>query len=147
MKKLVILSFLLITVFSFSIRTEAQVRLNVNINSQPEWGPVGYERVEYYYLPDIESYYYVPRHQFVYFSNGRWVFSSSLPSRYRNYDLYSGYKVVVNRPDAYRYYDQDRVRYDKYRNYYGKQQSRGNHGNGRGHDRDRDRDRGRHGHK
>ena len=147
MKKLVILSFLLIAVFSFNIRTDAQVRVNVNINSQPEWGPVGYDRVEYYYLPDIESYYYVPRHQFVYFSNGRWVFSSYLPSRYRNYDLYSGYKVVVNRPDAYRYYDQDRVRYEQYRNYYGKQQSRGNHGNGRGHDKDRDRDRGRHGHK
>ena len=95
----------------------AQVRfnLNVNIGSQPAWGPVGYDHVEYYYLPDVEAYYYVPRQQFVYMQGGRWVFSSSLPRRYRNYDLNSGYKVVVNEPNAYRHFDRDRAKYSSYR--------------------------------
>jgi hypothetical protein len=35
----------------------AQVSLNVNIGSQPVWGPVGYDRVDYYYVPDIDAYY------------------------------------------------------------------------------------------
>lgn len=91
----------------------AQVRvgININIGDQPRWRPAGYDYVEYYYLPDIETYYYVPGHQFVYLSNGRWVFSASLPYRYRSYNLYSGTKVVINRPNAYYYYPEHRVKY------------------------------------
>src|SRR5678809_1729532 len=87
----------------------AQFRVNVNIGSQPVWGPVGYDHVDYYYLPDIETYYYVPTRQFIYFSNGRWIYSSSLPYRYRNYDLNRGYKVVVNQPRAYQNYSLHRA--------------------------------------
>ena len=54
----------------------AQVSVYVNIGVQPLWGPVGYDYVEYYYLPEIECYYYVPRRQYVYLSNGRWTFSA-----------------------------------------------------------------------
>jgi hypothetical protein len=95
--------------------------VNVNIGSQPVWGPVGYDHVDYYYLPDIESYYYVPTRQFVYFDNGRWIFSASLPYRYRNYDLNRGYKVVVNEPNAYRDFSLHRAEYSRYRNYGGRQ--------------------------
>jgi len=128
MKKVLIIAGLLIGSFAVVQKSEAQVRVGVNINigDQPAWRAPGYDYVEYYYLPDIESYYYVPRHQFVYLSNGRWVFSASLPSRYRGYDLYSGYKVVVNRPNAYRYYEQDRVRYTK-RNDFGNGHDNGRH--------------------
>ena len=102
---------------------EAQLRVNVNFNigSQPVWGPAGYDYAEYYYLPDIQTYYYVPRHQFVYLSGGRWIFSASLPYRYRSYDLYSGYKVVVNEPNAYMHFDDHRSRYADYRNHRGTQ--------------------------
>lgn len=115
MKKLLFGSMLCVVFFTGMSAADAQVRVGVNINigDQPAWRPAGYDYVEYYYLPDIECYYYVPRHQFVYLSNGRWVFSASLPLRYRNYDLYGGYKVVVNRPHAYYYFEQDRVRYAK----------------------------------
>jgi hypothetical protein len=99
----------------------AQVRVNINIGSQPVWGPVGYDHVDYYYLPDIETYYYVPTRQFVYFNNGRWIYSSSLPYRYRNYDFNSGYKVVINQPGAYRNYSVHRAQYSRYRNYGGRQ--------------------------
>ena len=116
MKKIIIGAALILSA-AFCKDAAAQVRVNVNVNigSQPVWGPVGYDYVEYYYLPDIEAYYYVPTHQFVYMSGSRWIFSASLPPRYRTYDLYSGYKVVVNRPRAYRYYNDDRVRYSNYR--------------------------------
>lgn len=110
-------------------KTNAQVKfnLNVNIGSQPVWGPVGYDHAEYYYLPDIEAYYYVPRHQFVYLSGNKWIFSATLPPRYRNYDLYSGYKVVVNEPYAYRHFDRDRRQYSEYRGRHDQQIIRDSH--------------------
>jgi hypothetical protein len=67
----------------------------VHIGSAPEWGPAGYSDVRYYYLPDVESYYDVHTSKFIYLSNNRWVQSSRLPARYRNYDLHKGYKVVM----------------------------------------------------
>lgn len=137
MKKLILSVSLLIGSLLISTeKSEAQVRvgINVNIGDQPRWRVPGHDYVEYYYLPDIESYYYVPRHQFVYLSNGRWVFSASLPSRYRNYDLYSGYKVVVNRPDAYRYYEQDRVRYTRRNDFRDNRYNRHDNGRHRGWD-------------
>lgn len=116
MKKIIVCAALLMSVAAFQ-KAGAQVRLNVNVNigSQPVWGPVGYDYVEYYYLPDIQCYYWVPRHEFVYLSGGNWVFSANLPPRYRSYDLYSGYKVVVNEPRAYMHFQDHRVRYAPYR--------------------------------
>jgi hypothetical protein len=32
---------------------------------------------------------------FIYLNHGRWVRHTYLPARYRNYDLYNGYKVVM----------------------------------------------------
>ncbi|MDP4265631.1 MAG: hypothetical protein Q8941_24135 [Bacteroidota bacterium] len=145
MKKILLISFVLISVMGLSTRSNAQVRIGVNINigAQPDWGPAGYDGAEYYYLPDIECYYNVPQRQFVYLANGRWTFSASLPSCYAGYDLYSGYKVVVNRPYAYNYFNTDRVQYAHYKNYYGRQECRGNHYYERSYDR-RDHDYDRH---
>lgn len=106
---------LLIVTGMTSFRSVAQVSLNVNVGSQPLWGPVGYDHVDYYYLPDVESYYDVPKKQFIYMDNGKRIFSRTLPSRYSGYNLYNGYKVVVNSRDAYRNFDHDRVRYAKYK--------------------------------
>lgn len=81
MKKLIFLSlfaFVLVT----SVTSKAQVSVNVNIGLQPDWGSVGYDRVDYYYLPDIETYYYVPKKQYIYLDGGRWVFRSALPGRW-----------------------------------------------------------------
>jgi Ni/Co efflux regulator RcnB len=100
MKKL-ILVFALCAIGLFCQTTTAQVRFNVNIASQPIWGPVGYDHVDYYYLPDIEAYYNVPRHRYYYMENNRWRSGSNLPSRYRGTDLYNTRKVVVNEPKPY----------------------------------------------
>ena len=138
---------LLVTVLSVSsFVASAQVSVSVNIGTQPMWGPSGYDRADYYYLPDVEAYYYVPRQQFIYLDAGRWVFAANLPGRYRNYDLYSGYKVVINQARPYDHFYDHRNQYARYRGWNSRQECirdyRGPRGGDRGRDWD-DRGRGR----
>ena len=134
---------------------KAQVSVSLNIGSPPPWGPVGYTDVRYYYLPDVQAYYDVQSSMFIYQRGGAWVHRTYLPSRYRNYDLYGGYKVVMSdyRGDApYSHFKEHRMKYA--RGYRGEEQrtvgdrpgrgnsganfshndNRGNRGNGRGND-------------
>lgn len=78
----------------FTNVSNAQVAVNINIGTTPAWGPVGYTETRYYYLPDIETYYDVQLGRFIYYEGG-WVQRAYLPVRYKNYDLYGGYKVVL----------------------------------------------------
>jgi len=97
------------------IKAQVSLSLNFNIGSQPVWGPVGYDEVQYYYLPDIESYYYVPQHRFYFLNGGRWIYSSSLPARYANYNLYNGYKVVVNQREPWRNHNVYKNKYSSFK--------------------------------
>ncbi len=90
--KLLVIGMLLL----FAGSVEAQISVRVNLGSPPQWGPQGYSDVRYYYLPDVEAYYDVPSSMFIYYNGVSWVHRSSLPSRYRNYDLYNGYKVPMS---------------------------------------------------
>lgn len=76
--------------------TQAQVSVNINVGTPPSWGPAGYSNMDYYYLPDIRSYYDVRASQFIYFGGNRWIRSNRLPRQYRNYDLHRGRTVVLN---------------------------------------------------
>lgn len=89
MKKYFLLSSLL---FLMNASIEAQISVNVSI---PVWGPV-VTTEEYYYLPEIDSYYDIRKSQFIYLNNGYWIRSRNLPSRYRNYNLNTGQVVVIN---------------------------------------------------
>lgn len=156
MKRLVVFAMLGFAAMSVT-PAKAQVSVNINIGSQPEWGPRGYNHVDYYYLPEVESYYYVPTRQFIYSDGGRWIHSRNLPSRYRGYNLYNGRKVVINSNRPYLRHDTYRSRYSRnnsysrpqqvvyrndnsnrdYKNYRKQEKNwdRGNNGNkGRGHD-------------
>jgi hypothetical protein len=95
---------------------QAQVSVSLNIGSPPAWGPAGYSDARYYYLPDVEAYYDVQSSMFIYFDGGVWVRRGYLPERYRNYDLYGGYKVVMtdyrgNSP--YDHFSEHRTRYGR----------------------------------
>lgn len=132
MKKL---KLIVIGILFFIVATiEAQVSVNINLGSPPSWGPVGYSNVEYYYLPDIESYYDIQNSQFICLNHGKWYRYRHLPSAYRHYDLYNGYKVVLNdyrgsRP--YSYFKNHKVKY--YKGYKGKPQKNiGNRNNNSG---------------
>lgn len=84
------------TLLFFAGSVQAQISVHVNLGTPPQWGPSGYSDVRYYYLPDVEAYYDVPSSMFIYYNGVTWVHRTYLPSRYRNYDLYNGYKVVMS---------------------------------------------------
>jgi hypothetical protein len=103
---------------------QAQVSVSVNMGSPPPWGPVGYTEVRYYYLPDVEAYYDIQSSMFIYYVRGAWVQRAYLPRRYRNYDLYGGYKVVMTdyRGDApYTHFKEYKMKYA--RGYHGHSQN------------------------
>jgi len=103
--------------------TSAQLSVSINIGNPPSWGPSGYDNVRYYYLPDVEAYYDVQNARFIYLSSNIWVQSSKLPSKYKNYDLYGGYKVVLNDYRGNSPYSQFSVHKVKYKHgYRGKHQ-------------------------
>jgi len=116
MKKLILSAAILLSCLMYKTASaQVGISLGVNIGSQPDWGPVGYDHADYYYMPDIDTYYYVPTHQYVYYDNNVWVHRTYLPARYRNYNLYSGYKVVINGRDPWLRNDVYRTRYYGYR--------------------------------
>lgn len=113
-----ILKLIAVGLFLFvSNLMQSQVSVNVNIDLRPPvWGPVGYSNIAFYYLPDIEVYYDIRATQFIYFHRGRWIRSRYLPAPYRNYDLYSGYKVVLrdyHGSHPYYYFNTHRAKYYK----------------------------------
>ena len=94
MKK--IITLMIVAASLFATTGHSQISFSLNIGTQPAWGPTGYDHVDYYYIPDMDAYYYVPD-QVYYFRNGNsWTRTSTLPDRYRNFDLYHAHKVVIN---------------------------------------------------
>jgi hypothetical protein len=117
-----------------SIPLQAQVSVNVNIGPPPVWGPpVTVE--EYYYLPDVESYYDIRTSQFIYLNNGTWIRAKSLPSRYRSYDLNRGNVIVLHDyhgPSPYVHYKTHKVKYvKKWHHDNGNHKGKGKHKNKR----------------
>jgi hypothetical protein len=122
MKRYIIqLISLLAIMLSMGYGALAQVKTDTNINLQPLWGPAGYTEADYYYLPDVECYYSVSSHQFIYLANGRWVYAAVLPVQFKNYDLYSGYKIVINSARPFLNFAQDKILYVKFKRQKGKQ--------------------------
>jgi hypothetical protein len=86
-----------------------------NIRDQPVWGPTGYDRADFYYIPDIDCYYSVSEHEYIYREGSVWNHGASLPSRYSSYDPYHSYKVVVNEKQPYQNHDTHQVKYAPYK--------------------------------
>ena len=85
--------FLLIAIALIAFNTtQAQVKTTVTI---PDWGVAGSDNATYYYIPDIETYYDIRTGNYVYLENGQWTKTKALPTLYKDYDLYDGYKVVL----------------------------------------------------
>jgi hypothetical protein len=121
MKKIILTSAIFLATLTASRSASAQISINVNIGSQPAWGPTGYDHVDYYYIPAIDAYYYVPSAQYVYLVNNKWVRNTALPSRYSGFDLYGAYKVVMNSPKPYLQHQSHIAKYSKYKTYTAKQ--------------------------
>lgn len=114
MKKLILGMLASCFILAASVtQTKAQVSVSLNVGT---WNPPAeYGDASYYYLPDVNSYYYVPTHQYIYLSGNNWVWRNTLPVRYNYYNINEGYKVAMYRPRPYRYYYSDRNRYAHYR--------------------------------
>jgi len=119
MKKLSSLLFFAVLFLLSPSGVGAQIRVNINV--QPQWGPEDYDYVEYYYLPEVGIYYYAPTAQFIYRQGSRWIYTYRLPYKYRHLNLYSTYKVVINKPRPYLRHNYYSSHYKEYRNNHSKQ--------------------------
>lgn len=90
-------------------------RVGINISDQPIWGPEGYDYAEYYYIPEIDSYYSVSEHQYIYRDGPAWRHSATPPSSYSGYDPYHSYKVIINENNPYQNHDNNRAKYETYK--------------------------------
>lgn len=105
--------------------SQAQVSINVNLGSpvvvaQPTWVPQNHSNVDFYYIPDIQSYYDVNNSVYVYRNNGNWCRTRYVPVQYLNYNLNHAHRVALrgyhgNQP--YAYYNNHTVRYNNNRDY------------------------------
>ncbi|MEI6090700.1 MAG: hypothetical protein WCR42_09635 [bacterium] len=114
--------YLIILIAAFCLSStsgtlNAQVNVNVNFNlgSQPIWGPTGYDYVENYYIPEIDVYYNVPQHRYFYFEGGLWIGRTSLPVRFRAFNLFNVYKIVINEPQPWHNHKMWKGKYASYR--------------------------------
>jgi hypothetical protein len=117
MKKILFVILLVSSGFLLQ-KADAQMRVNINVGTQPDWGPYGYDYAQFYYFPDIDVYYDVVNQQYVYFDGYEWRSSPYMPSAYNNFDLYGAYKVVINEPRPYLRADYYRKQYYGYRGYH-----------------------------
>jgi hypothetical protein len=65
------------------------------VTTAPTWAKAAPVNVNYYYLPDIDTYYDVPARRYIYNSNGKWVRTAVLPSTYSRYNLSTGRTVYL----------------------------------------------------
>jgi hypothetical protein len=113
---------LIVTLFLGSISSNLVAQVSViNVESQPIWGPTGYDYVENYYLPDIDAYYNVPNHRYYYYNNGSWRNSTYLPFSLINHDYYNSYKVVVNEKEPWRNHKNYKKKYHSNKGRYDQQ--------------------------
>jgi len=84
MKKIVLLAGVALSLCT-SFKSEAQVRVNIQIGApvaQQSWYA---NDDDYYYMPDQGVYYNVRRRVYVYPESGNWVYATRLPARYGHY--------------------------------------------------------------
>jgi hypothetical protein len=127
------LKFIALGIMLFAaIPNHAQVSVNVNL-SPPGWGPA-VTTEEYYFLPDVNSYYDIRTRQFIYLNNGAWIRAGALPARYRTYNLNTGNVIVLHDYHGrtpYVNYSTHKVKYKGNNgNHYGNGKGNGN-GNGK----------------
>jgi hypothetical protein len=90
-------------------------RVSLNISDQPVWGPTGYDRATYYYIPDYDIYYSVSDRQYIYRDGAEWRFTATLPSSYSSYDPYHTYKVVIDEDKPYQHNEGHRAKYKNFK--------------------------------
>jgi len=96
MKKILIALSIILSIGLLNNTANAQVSISVNVNSQPAWGPTGYDYAGFYYFPDLNIYFDINNSLFYYRSGSNWISNRYLPDKYSKYDFYNMYKIVMN---------------------------------------------------
>ncbi|RYU92285.1 hypothetical protein EWM62_02280 [Mucilaginibacter terrigena] len=74
---------------------------------------------DYYYLPEVEAYYSVPRNCYYYQDGGRWISAAYLPGAYRNYNWRTAQRYEIRGRRPY-------MQHEQYRSKWGGNYSRNN---------------------
>ncbi|SDP31821.1 hypothetical protein SAMN05428975_1131 [Mucilaginibacter sp. OK268] len=135
MKKLIILSAIATSGLFYAKTADAQISIHLGFNipvrhvyapaPQPvvvqetpvyddDNVPADYDGDDYYYLPEVEAYYSVPRHCYYYNDGNSWVTAAYLPGAYRNYNWRSAVRYEVRSPRPYMHHDLYRSRWGGY---------------------------------
>lgn len=113
MKKVIVLSAVVLSSLVFGYSAQAQVRFNVNINigSQPAW-VVNQDQADYYYIPDADCYYSVREKVYVVHEGNNWRRMQQLPPRFRNFDFRNRRVISIRGQQApYMHHDENRMAY------------------------------------
>ncbi len=86
---------LLVIALSFASVATAQISTHKVVKVQaPIWAQSNGVAANYYYLPEIDSYYDVPAQQFIYLNNSNvWIKSKRVPAAHKAYNLKNG-KII-----------------------------------------------------
>jgi len=130
-KKLAILSTIAISglFYTNSVKAQVSIHLGINIPARPVYVPaprpvvveeapvydddVSYDD-DYYYLPEVEAYYSVPRHCYYYNDGNAWITAAYLPGAYRNYNWRTAVRYEVRASRPYLHHDIYRSRWGGY---------------------------------
>jgi hypothetical protein len=125
MKKSIILSTILFGSLVYnSAQAQISVHIGLNIPARRVYVPAPppqpvevYDNDEfddsddYYYLPEVEAYYSVPRHCYYYQDGGRWISAAYLPGAYRSYDWRTARRFEIRGRRPYMHHDEYRSKW------------------------------------
>lgn len=118
MKKIIVAGLIAVGALFVNKSTVAQVQVNINIGQQPLWGPVGYDYVQYYYIPELNVYYDVLNGMYIYPQRNKWIHAAMLPPHFGHFDIFRLHKVVINQMNPFRYNHQHLRKYGHYKGHY-----------------------------
>src|ERR1700742_1782253 len=129
MKKLAIISAIALSGLLYNT-ANAQIRIHLGLHFNPrpvyvparvvvQDQPVAYAEPanydgdeDYYYLPDVDSYYSVTDQCYYYNDGGNWVSAAYLPGAYRDFDWRNARRFEVRAPRPFMHNDYYRARYN-----------------------------------
>ncbi len=131
MKKIITITTLLLLVSAINT-INAQIRFNAGIQiAAPICNPSVMnddEDNQYYYYPDYDMYFNLATQQYIYAYNGNWVFSATIPYRFRGEDFNHARRMYMNEARPYmrrnwyrdrnenNYYNDNYNRYNNFEN-------------------------------
>lgn len=130
MKKVIVLSAVVLASLVSGYSAQAQVRFNVSINigAQPAW-ITNNDHADYYYVPDADCYYSVRERVYVYRDGNSWRKAPNLPGRYKNFDFRNRRVISIRGQQApYMHHEENRMGYARANDRFNNDHDRFDHG-------------------